>query len=166
MTTRKKTILFGGIAVAGGAVLLATVAMAHGPRQEPVPDFATLDADGDGVLTAEELQSAKADRMGEIDTNGDGFVTVDEMIALMLARNAERIEARFGKMLERADANGDGQLSVDELGEMRGAPGPKLDAAGLPKGWDANGDGVLSEEEFQTAMENRKDRHGKRHHGG
>ena len=131
-TTRTKTLLVAGFTAVGGSVLAVTLAMAHGPDQNGRADFDTLDADGDGMLTAAELDNAKAARLGEIDTNGDGFISVDEMIALMLARNTDRIEARFEKLLQRADANGDGLLSIDELGDVRGRRAQDTDAAGLP----------------------------------
>jgi hypothetical protein len=44
--------------------------------------------------------------------------------------------------------------------------GPRLDDAGLPRGWDADGDGVLSLEEFETAMEHRMLHQGRRGHKG
>jgi hypothetical protein len=108
----KKPSVIAGILLTGGAMLMTTAALARGPGGEGIPDFATLDTNGDGVLTAAELESAKANRLGEVDANGDGFITADEMMVLMQARMAEQATKRFERMLGHADANDDGKLSV------------------------------------------------------
>lgn len=68
--------------------------------------FAGLDADGDGVVTAAELNDASggmaAPMLARLDADDDGKVTRDEMAA-----GADRM---FGRM----DANGDGVISSDE----------------------------------------------------
>lgn len=64
------------IVAALGMSALATTAFA---------DMSTLDADGDGLVTVEELQAAypevTADQFSEIDTNADGAVDDAEMSA-------------------------------------------------------------------------------------
>lgn len=78
--------------------------------------FAGLDADGDGVVTAAELNGASGGRaapmLARLDADADGKVTRAEMAA-----GAQR-------MFERMDANGDGVISPDERpGFGRGGPG-------------------------------------------
>lgn len=78
--------------------------------------FAGLDADGDGVVTAAELNDASggmaAPMLARLDADGDGKVTRDEMAA-----GAER-------MFKRMDANGDGVIAPDE-GPGIGPVGPQ-----------------------------------------
>ncbi len=163
----RKPSVIAGILMTGGAMLMTTAALARGPGGGEGPEFSALDANSDGVLTAAEFEAAKAGRLGDLDANSDGFITADEMLAQIQARQAEHVAERFEKMLERADADDDGRLSVDELAAMAEDRGPRLDDAGFPRGWDSDGDGVVSQEEFETAMEDHKGRHGgRRGHGG
>lgn len=92
----------------------ATVESPAGPEGQTLAQFqariadgfAGLDADGDGVVTAVELNDASggmaAPMLARLDADRDGRVTRDEMAA-----GAERM---FGRM----DANGDGVISPDE----------------------------------------------------
>ena len=78
--------------------------------------FAGLDADGDGVVTAAELNDASGGRaapmLARLDADGDGKVTRAEMAA-----GAQR-------MFERMDTNSDGVISPDERPSFgRGGPG-------------------------------------------
>jgi HlyD family secretion protein len=55
---------------------------------DPARIFAALDTDGDGVLSAQELQNVPADRRGRIlaaDADGDGTVTREEFMRAMSA---------------------------------------------------------------------------------
>lgn len=54
----------------------------HGPRG-PRIDFAAIDANGDGVLTREELSERAAGRLAGADGNGDGALDRDELIAAL-----------------------------------------------------------------------------------
>lgn len=132
-----------------GLVLVAGNANARGG-----PDFATLDANGDGQLTVEELQGAAQTQFEATDTDGDGALSLAELTA----RSAENAASRAEKMLSRLDANEDGSLTPDE---MR-APRPER-AARMFERADADGDGVLSEEEFEAVKSRRGDGRGKGH---
>lgn len=137
-----------------GLVLSAGAAQAEDQRERP--DFATLDLNGDGALSLEELQAQGQARFDAADTDGDGALSADELSAAASARAAERT----AKMIERLDENGDGVLQLEEMptrGEDR--------AERMFDRVDADEDGVISEEEFDTAKERRGDRDGRRGHG-
>lgn len=101
----------------------------HGPGPfVPVADFATADADGNGLLSAEELAAhmlagmekpvaERAARMVEfLDRDGDGLLTEEELVP-------ERPDP-FAAM----DTDGDGQISREEfdaMAERRGPRGPR-----------------------------------------
>ncbi len=155
----KTTVLCA--AIVAGMAMTAFPASADSPREKP--DFASLDVDGDGAITLEELQAAGAARFAETDANGDGALSQDELIAQMSGR-AERGVTR---MIERLDENDDGVLQQSEL-EDRGAK--RLER--LIERADTNDDGVVSEEEFEQVKDrggrrggDGKHRHG-RGHGG
>ena len=108
----------------------------HGPRGErgAPPSFESLDTNGDGVLTLEEIQAPRVERFNEMDADGDGFVTAEEIMAHMAAQ-----------MIARQDENGDGKLSIDE---MRGP-----DFSRMFRFMDENGDGQITQEEWDAGME-------------
>ena len=119
-------------------------AFGRGPMGE-IPSFAELDADGDGQITAADIEARRAARLAEIDANGDGGIDVDEFTA----HAAARASARASEMFARLDADGDGVLSADAIAMLAGGPGPQrmLDRA------DSDNSGGVSEAEFDAAME-------------
>ena len=148
----KKRILM--IALFSGTVMMAGAVQAQGQRGGP--DFATLDADGDGILTQEEMESRGAARFAEADTDGDGGLSADELTAAAAARAAERT----ARMLERLDTNGDGLLQQTEMQ-------PRGDRAGkMFERMDTDGDGGISEAEFDAARARLMERRGERHGQG
>ncbi|MFT6526479.1 MAG: Ca2+-binding EF-hand superfamily protein [Celeribacter sp.] len=125
-----------------------------GPRGGMMPDFATLDADGDGQVTQAELDAQKAARFAEIDADGDGSVTAEELAAYKDAKDMTVRTERFEMMISRMDVDGDGALSADEMsGAVKKTPLERL---------DTDGDGSISEEEFAAAASARGDRGGDR----
>ena len=146
----KNTILRA--ALLAGVVMSAGAAQAQGHRDRP--DFATLDANGDGVVTMAELQAQGDARFAARDTNGDGALSAAEL----QAAGAEHAAERAARMLERLDANGDGLLQQSEL-QARG--GDRM--AQMFDRADANDDGAISEAEFAAAKERRRE--GGRRHG-
>ncbi|WP_238547651.1 EF-hand domain-containing protein [Meridianimarinicoccus roseus] len=137
----------------GTALMLALVATGPalardgGPMR---PDFSQIDADGDGLITAAELDSHGAARFAALDADGDGALSADELAAM-----TQRIQADSAvRMIARFDADGDRKLSQAEM------PGP--DRTRMMARMDINEDGVLDAGEFASAG-----RHGgPRGHGG
>ena len=139
-----------------GTALILSLAMTgsafakggHGGRGGPGEraSFESLDTNGDGRVTAAEMESMAAERFATADTNGDGLLSRDELIAAAAASAEERRERHLDRMLERRDANGDGLLSPDEMGggERRARMFERL---------DSDGDGAISEEEFAEARD-------------
>ncbi len=156
--TRK--ILIGSTALA--VALTATLAfadargMGEGMRgQGPVMDFATMDTNGDGSITLEDIEALRAQRFAEIDTDGNGQVSREEFMNHAAAQAGERA----GAMFDRMDADGDGVLSRDAIEARRGR-GP--DAGRMIARFDTDGDGAVSQEEFDSARAAFRDRMGGR----
>jgi Ca2+-binding EF-hand superfamily protein len=118
------------------------------------PDFATLDADGDGSLTTAELAAHGAERFTSADTDGDGVLTEAELTASAESDNAERVAKMVERMLEHLDENDDGSISADELPDTTERAERMISRA------DANDDGTVSAEEFEEARPERGGRRG------
>jgi len=92
--------------------------------------FAGYDRNGDGKLTADEYSGPGGVRsaMGgfvkqhakELDANGDGVITREELLNTAL------------RMFDKADANHDGRLTPDELAMPGGEPSAKPDGGQPP----------------------------------
>ena len=136
-------------ALLSGLVVVAGAAQADNHRERP--DFATLDANGDGVVTLEELQARGEARFAEMDTNGDGALSAEELTAAADARAADRVT----RMIERFDENGDGLLQQAELPERGGDRAERMFER-----VDADEDGAISEEEFEAVKERFGERRG------
>ena len=105
------------------SLLLAAPAMAQGLEGE----FASIDTNGDGYISAEELNAAQKgslpkqneETMSVLDKDGDGYASMQEYTAfysqLSEQKNSKELEKNF-KML---DSNHDGKLDIDELKSFR-----------------------------------------------
>ncbi|MFT6076523.1 MAG: Ca2+-binding EF-hand superfamily protein [Yoonia sp.] len=144
-------------ALLSGAVLAAGAAQAKEHRERP--DFVTLDLNGDGSLSLEELQAQGQARFANVDTNADGALSAEELIAAARDRASERA----ARMIERQDDNGDGVLQIDEMPSR----GDGDRAEQMFERVDADSDGAISQEEFETAKERQGGRcdQGKRDRG-
>jgi len=140
-----------GLALAALAAFGATGSVAyadhHGGRHTP-------DADGDGLVTKDEVQAHSAQMFARMDANGDG--KLDE------ADREVRRQERREEMFARLDADNDGQVSKQEfmafehegkrgqhrrMGDWRGNRGNMMALRA-----DANRDGAISQAEFTEGM--------------
>jgi Ca2+-binding EF-hand superfamily protein len=110
--------------------------------------FDEMDIDGDGKITAEEMQAHASLRFDAADTNNDGFVDAAELQAHMLAQATARMQDRSARMIARLDTDKDGKLSPEE---MRAGPrgGDRFER--MLKRMDTDGDGAISREEMEAA---------------
>lgn len=130
------------------------------------PLFEALDANKDGVISADEIANAVA-ALKALDTNGDGQITRDEVRPQFTGRGEGggpggpggfpgfgrggegggapqfTAESFIARLMER-DEDKDGKLSATELGERN---------ARLLETYDADGDGHLNADELKAAAE-------------
>jgi len=169
---RRILFLAGVATIAGVGLVVAQTDLP--PERPPAPPLIkALDADADGVISAEEIESAAAALL-TLDANGDGVLTPDEFApprgdgppygpgggGIMQADadgdgvvTLEEFKAGGAEKFARIDANGDGQLTPDEgrpscpQGRHEGPCGARFMRA------DADGDGVVTLDEFMAHLE-------------
>ena len=92
------------------------------------------DADKDGKLTQEEINSNREAWLKEFDANNDGKLSLDEFKQLWLKARAERIVRAF----QRFDRDGDAGVTLEEY---------QRPLADIVERMDRNGDGALSKDD-------------------
>lgn len=172
----KIAALSGLIAIGG----VAASAKTDGKEHNKGHMFETIDANGDGAVTPEEMGAHRAARFASADANGDGFLTAGEMLKMRGGKRAEKMLKKFdkdgngqldaseleaaaehrggkkaAKMIERMDTDGDGKLALSEMTA-------KHDPSKMFERLDADKNGSLSAEEFAKARKMHK-HGGKRH---
>lgn len=120
-------------------------------------DFAAVDTDADGKISAAELTAWRAAQAKAVDTDGDGLVSVEELSAMHLRAATERATERATRMMAERDTDGDGKLSASE---MTVAPVP----ARLFERLDTDGDGAISQAELTAARDRMAEHRGGRGH--
>jgi hypothetical protein len=140
----------------GGGLFLATASYAErGPGHGPGPMgmgplgplghemLQTVDTNGDGALSQDEINAAINARFAEFDADKNGSLSLPEFEALwaeitrpaavrafqFLDPNGDasvaktELDDRFGTLVSRFDRNDDGMLSPDDRSEHRGGHG-------------------------------------------
>jgi Ca2+-binding EF-hand superfamily protein len=108
-------------------------------------NFADIDANKDGVITADEVKAYQDARITAMDANKDGFISVDEFVSGRLANLAPAMQDRATKMVAALDLNGDSKISIEELAV---APMSMMFAH-----FPANADGSITKAEYAQAQE-------------
>ena len=104
-----------------------------------LPVLVALDADGDGELSAKEIDNAAA-ALRTLDKNKDGKLMRDELLpAFREGGPAGPNPAELVERMMAFDKNGDGKLSKDELPER---------IRGLLERADTNKDGFVDKDEL------------------
>ena len=124
------------------AVLAQTSADSPPPPPPPLQQLMRADADGDGIVTRQEALTAADLEFAKMDADHDGKVTADERRAYVaqardprgLGRHApprhhgadqamtlEQFRARAAARFDRMDSNHDGRLDKTEIANMREA---------------------------------------------
>ncbi|MEP4377604.1 MAG: EF-hand domain-containing protein [Alphaproteobacteria bacterium] len=105
--------------------------------------FVQMDADKNGAVTQEEVDTFRAAQVQSADANGDGALNIQEFESLYRAFTHTRMvdvfqvlddngdgvispdetDAKFGSLVKRMDRNGDGALSIEDRGRKGGHRG-------------------------------------------
>ena len=96
-----------------------------------------FDANEDGKLSQQEIDTGRANQLKKFDKNGDGTLNLAEYEALWLDVMRERMVDRF----QQHDADGDGKVTAEEFGKR---------FVDMVKYMDSNGDGVLDESDMRA----------------
>ena len=132
-----------------GGLVLGGLVLAAGAWANPSDDkFKTMDADGDGMVTATEHAAGARTMFDRMDTNRDGNVTAAEMDTAHAkgGRKAGKPMTSSEK-IAAMDSNDDGVLSLSE--HEAGARAKFAEA-------DADGSGTLSRQEMNAAQAAKK----------
>lgn len=132
--------------------------------------FLRFDANNDGFIDIQELQSVYGDiadlfhleepdvvqLFQACDANGDGKIDYTEFISAAMEKTLLVSKQNLRAAFDMIDANGDGELTKDELKAVFG--GGHVSQRGeevwddIMKEVDHNSDGVITIEEFESAM--------------
>jgi EF hand len=124
--------------VIGTSMILSLCAVAANAQ---LPPIASIDSNGDGVVSRAEWLSAReqaaAARFDELDADGDGSLVPDEL----RAHGRGRMD-RFRARAESIDTDSDGAWSLAELQ----AVWPQISVERFNR-MDTNGNGLIEEDE-------------------
>ena len=104
-----------------------------------------FDANSDGQVTQQEIDSVRAERFEQFDTNNDGRLSLEEYEALWLDAMRSRMVDRF----QRLDDDGDAVVTVEEFAEPM---------SNLVLRRDRNDDGAITMDELRRDRKGDRDR--------
>ncbi|WP_299772535.1 hypothetical protein [uncultured Tateyamaria sp.] len=93
--------------------------------------FDAADADSDGAVTPEEIETYRNALVAEVDASGDGALSIEEFDTLYRSLTRSRMVDAF----QRLDADGDGQIAPEEM---------ERSVARFVERMDRDGDGTLT----------------------
>lgn len=131
--------------------------------------FESIDKNGDGTITAQELKESVETSLGpsmtqekkneleslqklieNADVDGDGMLSYEELLATAINRKMKLKEERMWKAFCRFDEDGDGKISVEELQNALSKQHSEgdVDITEIFNRVDENGDGFVDFSEF------------------
>jgi len=135
--------------------------------------FHSLDKNGDGVLTIEELKGGleefhvSAEKAHDIlqifksiDTDGSGTINYTEFLAATMEKSVYLKEEKLWAAFKMFDKDGNGKISADELKEVLGSEELDHDMeywAHMIQEADVDGDGEIDYNEFIQMMSTHKE---------
>jgi Ca2+-binding EF-hand superfamily protein len=138
---------FGRLMLAGallGGVVLASLAFAAGTKSTAMSEFASMDANRDGKVMADEHAAAAKKMFDAMDANRDGKVTAAEMTAAqqkVTGRKPAKSVMSSAEKIKAIDTDGDGVLAAAEHAAGSRAMFEKM---------DTDKDGALTKAEFDA----------------
>lgn len=92
--------------------------------------FDKHDTNSDGKISREEFDAHRGSMFSKADADGNGALSAKEMERLHELRHAERRAAMHARMMSHLDTDGDGQVSQAELDAMAAKRFSRMDANG------------------------------------
>ncbi|MEO1000202.1 MAG: EF-hand domain-containing protein [Pseudomonadota bacterium] len=160
----RMTTLAGAVALVSLGATGAVAQNLNGGRSAGLlTQFDTLDTDGSGTLSAEEIAAGRAAAFAAADSNGDGQLSEAEMADMLEARfraaaraNAEALAPRT---LSRLDRDEDDTVDDEEFTRAGRRQEQVLGRA------DTDGDGEVSRAEIEALVAERGERRQGRQQG-
>jgi calcium-dependent protein kinase len=92
--------------------------------------FSSIDKDGDGLPSIEELRLAVHNIEIEVSTiikegdfNGNGFINYNEFLIAKVDKQAASNKVQLKQVFQSFDINGDGKIDLNELQSILGTSG-------------------------------------------
>ncbi len=145
---RKLPILTLSVLVLAGTATLVTAAH-HRESFNHLASFEELDANGDQMISPQEMKDRAQVHFNKNDTNNDGLLSAEEITAMHMAQATAMAKLRQADMIEKLDKNNDGLISFEELQ----ADHRPLNSDKIFRHLDKDDDGMISAEEFASARE-------------
>jgi Ca2+-binding EF-hand superfamily protein len=135
---RKKSLMFGGAAIAGLSLLMAAgVANAdrgHGWRHGATNLTERYDANNDGKVSQEEIDANRTQWHADFDRDKSGDLSLAEFEQLWLRARHEQMVREY----QEFDRDGDGKVTAEEY---------KRPMSNTVANMDRNGDGFISRDD-------------------